>query len=161
MSNLINFLCLVRQRREDLKLEDNIYIACDEIAIWYDAISKSTVEEKVVKKYPFARHDIPIIVWICCWLQRVMVPSVKATHSLIKETTCARVGTEIWKQSSIGISRHELDESGYYGRPSQPCYCYQGRLRGRQCLLHIDCLCGTTSSVMLARTQKIVLKSWK
>ena len=46
MSKLINFLCFIRQRREDLKMEDNMIIACDETAIWYDAISKSTVEEK-------------------------------------------------------------------------------------------------------------------
>ena len=59
---LINFPCFVRQRREDLKLEDNMIIACDETATWYDAISKQTVEEKVVKKYPFARQDMPKIV---------------------------------------------------------------------------------------------------
>ena len=50
VSNLINFLCFVRQRREDLKLEDNIVIACDEMTIWYDAISKSAVGEKGCKE---------------------------------------------------------------------------------------------------------------
>ena len=50
MSKLINFLSFVRERHEDLKLKDNVIIACDETAIWYDAISKSTVEEKVCKE---------------------------------------------------------------------------------------------------------------
>ena len=50
VSKLINFLCFVRQRREDLKLEDNMIIACNETAVWYDAISKSTAEEKGCKE---------------------------------------------------------------------------------------------------------------
>ena len=36
--------------------------------------------------------------------------------------TCARVGKEIWKQSNLGIPRHELDESGSYRRLSQLHY---------------------------------------
>ena len=40
-SKLNNFRCLVRQR-----LKDNMIVACDETAMWYNAISKSTVEEK-------------------------------------------------------------------------------------------------------------------
>ena len=50
VSKLINFLCFVRQRREDLKLEDNMIIAYDETAVWYDTISKQTVEEKSCKE---------------------------------------------------------------------------------------------------------------
>ena len=46
VSKLINFLCFVRLRRESLKLEDNMVIACDETAIWYGDISKSTADEK-------------------------------------------------------------------------------------------------------------------
>ena len=46
VSKLINFLCFIRLRRESLKLEDNMVIACDETAIWYDDISKSTADEK-------------------------------------------------------------------------------------------------------------------
>ena len=62
VSKMIKFLCFVRQTREDLKLEDNMIIACDETAIWYDAISKPAVEEKVVKKYPFSPQDMLKIV---------------------------------------------------------------------------------------------------
>ena len=50
VSKLINFLCFVRQRREDVKLEENMIKACDETAIWYDAISKLTVQEKGCKE---------------------------------------------------------------------------------------------------------------
>ena len=50
VSKMIKFLCFVRQTREDLKLEDNMIIACDETAIWYDAISKPAVEEKGCKE---------------------------------------------------------------------------------------------------------------
>ena len=35
---------------------------------------------------------------------------------------------------------------------------YLNSIIGSQCLIHIDYLCGAASSVMLARTQKILLK---
>ena len=63
VSKLIYFLCFVQQRCEDLKLEDNMIITCDEIAIWQDAFSKLTVEvKKILKKYPFTQQDMPKIV---------------------------------------------------------------------------------------------------
>ena len=38
-------------------------ITCDEIAMWQDAFSKLTAEvKKILKKYPFARQDMPKIV---------------------------------------------------------------------------------------------------
>ena len=46
---------------------------------------------------------------------------VKVMRSFTKEATCAKIGKEIWKQSSLGIPRHKLDK-GFYGRLSQPRY---------------------------------------
>ena len=60
-----------------------MFIACVETATWYDAISKSTVEEKSCKE-------------------------VQCVHSFTKDSTCASVGKEIWKQSNLGIRRQKL-----------------------------------------------------
>ena len=76
-------------------------IACDETATWYDAISKSTVEEKSCKE----------VQWV---------------HSFTKDTTCASVGKEIWKQSNRGIRRQKLYESDSHGRLSQLRYWGEG-----------------------------------
>ena len=46
VSKLINFLSFVRQKHENLKLDENMIMACDETAMWYNTISKSTAAEK-------------------------------------------------------------------------------------------------------------------
>ena len=47
---IINFLCYVRHISRSVNIPDNTIIACDETAIWYDAMSNSTVANKCSNK---------------------------------------------------------------------------------------------------------------
>ena len=47
---IINFLCYVRHIRRSVNIPDNAIIACDETAIWYDAMTNSTVTDKAPKE---------------------------------------------------------------------------------------------------------------
>ena len=75
---------------------------------------------------------------------------VKVMRSFTKEAACAKIGKEIWKQSSLGIPGTNWIKAFTED--------YLNSIIGSQCLIHIDYLCGAASSVMLARTQKILLK---
>ena len=124
--------------------------ACDETAIWHDAISKSTVEEKSCKEASVcsighAKNRLTVQLSTkgdgtklkSC----VLLPKKRPVPKLVKKFGSKAV---LVFQGTNWIKAFTED--------------YLNRVIGSQCLIHIDYLCGASSSVMLARTQKILLK---
>ena len=95
--------------------------ACDETAIWHDAISKSTVEEKSCKEASVcsighAKNRLTVQL-----SAKGDGTKLKSCVLLPKKRPVPKLVKKIWKQSSLGIPRHKLDK-GFYGRLSQPRY---------------------------------------
>ena len=148
VSKLNNFRCLVRQR-----LEDNMIVACDETAMWYNAISKSTVEEKScnevsVHSTGHAKNRLTVLLSAkgdgTKLKPYIILPRKRPVPGLVKKFGSKAIlvfqGTNWMNQT---LTEDYISTA----------------LLGGQYLLHIDCLCGTASSVMLTRTQKTHLKS--
>ena len=144
MSKLIKFPCFVRQRCGDLKLEDNMIIACDEYPIWYDNISNSTVEKigcKEVSVRSIGHTKIPLTVLL----------------------SAMDDGTKLKPYILLARKRHVPELVKKFG--SKAILVFQGTNGMNQAIMedYLDRVIGygTASSVILARTQKILFKKLK
>ena len=136
MSKLINFLCFLRQRCEDFKLENNVIIACDETAIMVRCYFEIDCTRKSCKEVSvFSTGDTRN--------RLTVLQSVKSDGTILKPYILLPRKRHVLELVKKFGSKVILVLQGTNCMNQAITEDYLNCVVGGPILLHIDCLYGT------------------